>query len=476
MSDRKRNNRLSRRDFLKGVGAIMGATGVASITRVNPVGAKPDRTNTNGLTTHKRKYKYPWWVKTVDKITTEVNPDIATKPPMVTFATYAQAMIPDEEWDINNSKAKEYVKEGIINNIPGRTLPDLALHYALHSDMTLGSMGSFDSPRTVKIKNHEELVTYNLHPPRDFDLDPWQASPEEASRVLEAAGIQFGASMVGFTKLNPDWIYPYVKFEPGITEPVMDIKNMSFRIPESYKYVVLLITQGPRDLLIRNQSELGAAGDRATYSRMFNAGVQMARFIKGLDYGYAELLAAGPIIPFALEAGLGELGRMNRLINPIFGGNIRITGFLTDLPLAPDKPIDFGLQEFCKTCKICASECPAGALSMADEPYWIPANAFQASGKKVYFEDNLKCAKYITERGNYCSTCLSVCPWSKQDKAALHEIAKVTSVIVPSSGNFLSDMDQAFGYGLIREDDPEMEDWWDLDIPEEGIDSYQGKA
>jgi len=470
------SKKISRRDFLKGVGTMMGAVAASTVTGVSKVGAQSPRVDANGLTIRKRKYKYPWWVKTVDKITTETNPDIATPPPLINIVTYGKAMKSDEDRDASISKGKEYVKEGLVNNIPGRTLPDLALHYALHSDMTMGSSGLYDAPRNVAISDHEELVNFNLHPPQDFGLDPWQGSPEEASRMLEAAGIQCGASMVGFTKVNPNWIYPYVKFESGITESVMDMENMAFRIPESYKYVVVLISQGPRDLLIRNQSELGAAGDRATYSRVFNAGVQMERFVKGLGYGYAELMAAAPAIPFALEAGLGEMGRMNRLINPLFGGNVRITGFLTDLPLAPDKPIDFGLQEFCKTCKICASECPAGALSMADEPYWIPANAYQASGKKVYFEDNEKCADYTISTANYCSTCMSVCPWSKQDKAALHEIAKVTSAMVPSAGEFLTDMDQAFGYGLIKEDDPEMGEWWDLDIPEEGIDSYQGKA
>jgi hypothetical protein len=111
-----------------------------------------------------------------------------------------------------------------------------------------------------------------------------------------------------------------------------------------------------------------------------------------------------------------------------------------------------------------------------DEPYWVPANAFQASGKKVYYEDNEACYTYIAEHGNYCSTCLSVCPWSKQDKASLHEIAKVTSAMVPSAGEFLTKMDQAFGYGLVELDSPEQAEWWDLDIPEEGIDSYQGKV
>ena len=468
------SNKISRRDFLKGVGTMMGAVAASSVTGVSKVSAQVERTDANGLTIRKRKYKYPWWVKNVDEITTETNPDITTPPPMLHVANYMGAVISDEDLGELNAEAKEYVKEGIVNNTPGRSLQDLALHYALHADMTLGSQGSFDAPRSPNIEGHNDLLSYNLHPPQDFDLEPWQATPEEASRIVEAAGIQCGASMVGFTKLNTDWLYPYANVNPD-TKEVFRNEN-GFNIPESHKYMIMMITQGPRDLLIRNQSELGAAGDRATYSRAFNSVVQMIRFIKGLGYGAYHVNPIAPIIPFALESGLGEMGRMNRMINPIFGGNIRITGIITDLPVAPDKPIDFGLQEFCKTCKICATECPAGALSLDDEPYWVPANGFQAAGKKVYYEDNEACLKYISKRGNYCSTCLSVCPWSKQDKAALHDIAKVTSAMVPSAGEFLTKMDQAFGYGLVELDSPEQAEWWDLDIPEEGIDSYQGKA
>jgi epoxyqueuosine reductase QueG len=46
---------------------------------------------------------------------------------------------------------------------------------------------------------------------------------------------------------------------------------------------------------------------------------------------------------------------MNRMVNPLFGGNVRIGAVLTDLPLAVDKPIDFGLQKFCVKCKKCAT-------------------------------------------------------------------------------------------------------------------------
>ena len=467
------NNKLSRKNFLKGVGALMGATATAGVAGKAEAAPQPVRTDEKGLTVRKRKYKYPWWVKTVDKITTQVNPAIEERPGLH-YSAYYGNMMHHDEWKLETDKAKAHVKEGLVNNIPGRTLPDVALHYATHAYMTYGSLGSFDAPRSVGTKAHDELLSYNMHPPQDFDLPAWQTTPEEASRTVEAAGIQLGASMVGFTQLNPQWLYTWTHRDPKATEMKM-VPGKGMVIPEKDVYVIAMISQGPRDLLIRNQSELGAAGYRAAYSRIFSAAVGMVRFIRGLGYSANQMNGTGAVIPHSISAGLGELGRMNRMINPIFGGNVRIECILTDLPLAPDKPIDFGLQEFCRHCKKCATECPAGALSLADDPYWVPANGFQAPGKKTYFENNDACASYFGERGNYCSTCMSVCPWSKQDFAALHEMTKVFAAKTPRAGTLFTELDDAFGYGLIKPESEEAAEWWDLDIPELGIDSYQGK-
>ena len=280
-----KTKKLSRKDFLKSVGLLMGTAasfGIAGRAEAAPQ-SQPARTDASGLTVRKRKYKYPWWVKTVDEITTETNPDIMEKPG-VHYIAYTAEMLPEEDWNKRTAQAKEFVKQGIINNITGRTLPDLALHYATHGYMTYGSVGSFDSPRMVRTEAHDELLSYNLHPPQDLGLPAWKATPETASKTLEAAGIQLGASMVGFTKLNPQWIYEkWVKRAPDATEMTF-LEGKGFTVPKKDIYVVALISQGPRDLLVRNQSELGAAGDRAAYARMMRAAVGMIRFIRGLGY------------------------------------------------------------------------------------------------------------------------------------------------------------------------------------------------
>jgi len=181
-----------------------------------------------------------------------------------------------------------------------------------------------------------------------------------------------------------------------------------------------------------------------------------------------------PVIPHAVSSGLGELGRMNRLINPIFGGNVRLGTVITDLPLAIDKPIDFGLQRFCIGCKKCATSCPAGALSTEDEPYWEPFNEWQASGKKAYYGDNKSCMTFQYGQDMYCNTCMAVCPWSKQDKTALHELAHIMGAKLPFLAKLLTKMDDLFGYDLI-EDGKKLEEWWDLESPSCGVDSSQGR-
>ena len=118
-----------------------------------------------------------------------------------------------------------------------------------------------------------------------------------------------------------------------------------------------------------------------------------------------DLQLIAPVIPFAISAGLGELGRMNRMVNPIFGGNVRLGAVLTDLPLAVDKPIDFGLQKFCEKCKKCATSCPANAISKADQPYRETADPRQIPGKKVYFENNRACVDWQANKDLYCSIC-----------------------------------------------------------------------
>ena len=418
-----------------------------------------------------QKKRYPWWVKSVDKMTTETD-DSRLKTPDDRKKTASKDIQRKKREEPSWEEITGHVVKGIKENIPGRTLPDLALHYsaATYMHYTIGSLGD---PGTNILPGIGEIQnTWKLHPPQSLGLPAWEATPEKASEIVEAAGIQLGAAMIGITTINPKWLNPGVVMDAKVDQITSDGRNTL--IPDRMKYVVCLLGVCPPDLVNRNLTELGAAGDRAGYEMTFMAYTRMMRFIKGLGYDAFDFQLIAPVIPSAISAGLGELGRMNRMVNPIFGGNVRIGAVLTDLPLAVDKPIDFGLQKFCVKCKKCATSCPANALSKAEQPYWETADPRQIPGKKTYFENNKACVGWQSHKDVYCSTCMSVCPWSKQDKIWLHEVAHIMAAKMPGLGKALVKLDDLFGYGRIT-NGRDIKKWWDLDHPTRGINSNQGR-
>jgi epoxyqueuosine reductase QueG len=108
--------------------------------------------------------------------------------------------------------------------------------------------------------------------------------------------------------------------------------------------------------------------------------------------------------PVAHAAGLGELGRMGYLISPRFGARIRLGAVTTDLPLIPDRPVVFGVQDFCSACRKCAVNCPSGAIP-AEGKEWV-------RGVEKWQLGIEKCLHYWRVLGTDCGLCMKVCPYS----------------------------------------------------------------
>lgn len=166
-------------------------------------------------------------------------------------------------------------------------------------------------------------------------------------------------------------------------------------------------------------------------------------------------------------AGLGELSRTNRMISPEYGPLQRIFKVITDLPLAPTKPIDAGIMHFCRTCKKCAEVCPSGALSMETEPSWEVKGPWNNPGLRAYFDDGPKCYTYWWTSTASCIRCFAVCPFSTKNKSFVHNVVKATLSVTPVMNEFFIRMHNVFGYGSPK--DPEL--WWNLNLAPYGIDT-----
>ncbi|MBT7077706.1 MAG: 4Fe-4S dicluster domain-containing protein, partial [Pelagibacterales bacterium] len=109
------------------------------------------------------------------------------------------------------------------------------------------------------------------------------------------------------------------------------------------------------------------------------------------------------MIPAAIEAGLGQLGKHGSLINRTFGSNFRLSMVLTDLPLEPDTPDEFGSEEFCESCQVCANACPPDAIFREKQ---------LIRGDKKWYVDFDKCIPYFGEH-LACGICIAVCPYTR---------------------------------------------------------------
>jgi len=120
-------------------------------------------------------------------------------------------------------------------------------------------------------------------------------------------------------------------------------------------------------------------------------------------------------VPIAVDAGLGELGRLGLLISPAFGPRVRLTVVTTNAPLAQDPPVSFGAAAFCEICKKCADGCPANAISKG-------APETVAGVRKWQSRDDT-CYRHWRTVGTDCALCLRVCPFS-HPKNPVHNLVR----------------------------------------------------
>jgi ferredoxin len=223
---------------------------------------------------------------------------------------------------------------------------------------------------------------------------------EKTSEVVKDTALYFGAYSVGITRVNDFWIYSN------------DRDNNPIEIPKDCNFAIIMTVKMDGSAIKKSPSYASGKATGLAYSKMAFLVGCMAEFIRNL--GYKAIPMGNDIslsIPLAIDAGLGELGRNGLLITPDYGPCVRICKVFTDLPMKLDKPITFGVTDFCRNCRKCSEACEADAIQIAKEPSFKIQCPSNNTGILRWAVNQDKCYKFWIENGGECSNCIAACPY-----------------------------------------------------------------
>ena len=192
---------------------------------------------------------------------------------------------------------------------------------------------------------------------------------------------------IGVTNLRQEWVYAHHRTE--------------------FKNVILLGIAHDFDELISAHTLQAGIEVTSQNCRAASAANEVAAWIR--QQGWDAEPVTGPMvgkilmIPHALEAGFGELGKHGSLITPEFGSAFRLGAVLTDTPFELTQKVNHGIDEFCSNCRVCENACP---------PIAIKPEKQMVRGETRWSVDFDKCIPFFAETSG-CAICIAVCPWSR---------------------------------------------------------------
>jgi reductive dehalogenase len=192
----------------------------------------------------------------------------------------------------------------------------------------------------------------------------------------------------------------------------------------------------------------------------------IANYIRRLGWGAAAQY--GPsfvnrytvlLPPLLLAAGIGEVSRAGIILNPFLGLAFKAAVVLADMPIVPDKPVDFGLQKFCQKCKICAEACPSKAIPMDDKVMY--------NGYETWKLDTRRCASFnfTNKKGTMCNSCVKSCPWSKPSTWP-HNLMRSLVMGLPFSQRMAIRLARLLGPDMTS---PQEKWWFDMEYVDDVI-------
>ena len=449
---------------MKALGFGVGATAAAGV-------ALPAFQDIDDMITSTPQKQHPWWVKERDhnNITTQIDWDIFKSFDMATGwsgSSYSANPIVPPNFDVRDTLRAQQTARRAAER-PGFTYRDRALFEAYAASTSSVFAAALSPVGTAPVYTDRK----------------WQGTPEENFQTVQAALHWMGTDHVGALELNDKTKRLY---NNTYTFNAADGEATATNLPKNATSVISYASRqdypmGKLSLIQSEQkasdgkfksghvTDLGFSAMYRAYANSYILEYHVNRFISALGwFVHRHHFWDSPNVPYGIFAGLGEQGRPAYLMSPTYGLLTRYTcSTLTDMPIAPQKPIDFGGTKFCETCRRCAESCPSGA--MGDENYketsFEPAHNGLRSGFKGWRIDYKKCKGAGAPID--CGSCQFLCPFNHPNEALMHPVVRMTAATTSLFNGFFGSMDR-YVYKDANSDKT-LEEWWNRDLK-----SYRG--
>lgn len=286
-----------------------------------------------------------------------------------------------------------------------RTLPDILTAEHLKKDPILFSLAAAEDDF---LKHQINLASGAVNPQK------MECSPFDITRTIKKLVTYLGGDICGVCELDQNYVYSFVGRGPEPYGKEIDLEH---------KFAILFAMEMDPDLIAASPKPPVIVETEKKYVEVAKVAVIAADFIRRLGYDARAHIAGSNyqamLPPLGWKAGMGEIGRMGILITEKYGPRVRLGLITTNLPLSPDSPRVFGVQNFCGNCKKCAANCPAQAIPYGDKT--------EENGVLKWVLNRELCYSFWRKAGTDCAMCLYVCPYSKPQNWFHDSVRKLNS-------------------------------------------------
>ena len=228
----------------------------------------------------------------------------------------------------------------------------------------------------------------------------------ENSKNLKQIALDCGCGDVGFAYVGDVLTGTIAGSLAGGAENLIYAVSLVYRLSDA---VVDTITDCPTHTYFHHYRTVNANLDRIM--------LECGKYIESMGFKYIPVASSQSIDKFeglfqhktaARLAGLGTIGKSGLFLSKKYGARVRLGTILTDMPLETGEPCT---DDLCGDCKVCASLCPAMAIS---------GRKFSVEDKDII--DRRACSQYMKKqfqhigRGVVCGICMKNCAYTNSLK------------------------------------------------------------